>query len=84
MITKIESAIISFPPERRRRLAIHILLWSVILMFVNDVLYLIDIVNEAALIFVTLNLSWLAITITAVDVVMTTDVRVEEGNTTNE
>jgi hypothetical protein len=54
------------------------LLWSVALMLGNVVLYATHIIDQAALILVTLVLSWLAITITAIDVVCTTDVRANE------
>jgi len=78
MISRLEAWIVRCPPKRRRRMAIHVLLWSIVLMFVNDVVYLLDWIDGAMLIFVTLNLSWLALTVTAVDVVMTTDVRANE------
>jgi len=78
MISRLEAWIVKCPPERRRRMAIHVLLWSVVLMFVNDIAYLLEWINDVMLIFVTLNLSWLALTVTAVDVVMTTDVRANE------
>lgn len=78
LIDRLETRIVNYPPARRRRAAIHMLLWSVALMLGNVVLYATDIIDQAALILVTLVLSWLAITITAVDVVCTTDVRATE------
>ena len=80
VIDRLERAIVAYPPSKRRRLAIHVLVWSVIAMFANVVLYMTGVVDQAALILVTLVLSWLAITITAADLVATTDVR-EEATT---
>lgn len=78
MIDGLERIITDCPPERRRRIAIHVLLWSVILMVANVTLYVTHIIDEAALILVTLVLSWLSLTITAADLVSTTDVRANE------
>ena len=77
MLSRLECAIVRYPPAKRRRLAIHVLVWSVVAMLVNVTLYLVGIVDQASLILVTLVLSWLAITITAADLVATTDVREE-------
>lgn len=75
MIDWLERVITACPPARRRRVALHVLVWSVVAMLVNDVVYIVGWINEASLIFVTLNLSWFALTITAADLVATTDVR---------
>ncbi|MBI5087728.1 MAG: hypothetical protein HZB15_02340 [Actinobacteria bacterium] len=76
-IERLERAIVSFPPARRRRLAIHVLIWSVVAMAVNVSAYVLGLMDEGTLILITLILSWLAITITAADLVATTDVREE-------
>ena len=73
----LEETIVAVAPRARRRFAIHVLFWTVIAMFFNDLLYLVNIIDEAMLIFITLNLSWLALTVTAADLVATTDVREE-------
>lgn len=44
-------------------------------MVINVALYLFKIIDENMLILITLILSWLAITLTAADIVATTDVR---------
>ena len=82
VISKIECAIVTYPPVKRRRLAIHMLIWSVVAMVVNVVGYVTGLIDQAGLILITLILSWLAITITAADLVATTDVReAEEAST---
>jgi uncharacterized membrane protein len=78
VIQQLETLIVSCPPTTRRRIAIHVLLWSIVLMIANVAAYLTHLIDEPALILITLMLSWLALTITAMDVVMTTDVRVNE------
>jgi hypothetical protein len=62
-------------PTKRRRLAVHTLIWSVALGIINVALYVASIITVDHLILITLALSWLAITITAADLVATTDVR---------
>lgn len=74
---KLEAGITNIPPRRRRRIAIQIFFWSAVALVVNLTLYLMRIVDQAFMIVVTLVLSWLAITITAADLVATTDVREE-------
>lgn len=69
--------IVNWAPKDRRRAAVLVLVWSVILMIVNVTLYVVGIVDQRALILITLVLSWLAITLTAIDVIATTDVREE-------
>lgn len=76
----LEQTIVDCPPIKRRRIALHTLVWSVIAMIANVAAYLTHIIDETTLILITLILSWLAITITAADLVQTTDVRqAEEG-----
>lgn len=74
---RIERTLTSYPPERRRRLAIKVVFWSVVLGAANVALYAFGIIDQTALILVTLVLSWLAITITAADLVASTDIRAE-------
>lgn len=71
MIKKLDS----FDPARRKVWAAQILVWSFVLMLINVGLYVGGVIDQTALILVTLILSWLAITLTAVDVVCSTDVR---------
>lgn len=70
----------AWPAEERRRWAMRILVWSLLLGTVNVVLYLIGVIGVDDLILVTLVLSWLALTITAGDIVVGTDTRVEVEN----
>lgn len=81
MIDRLEQAIVNYPPGQRRRLAIHVLLWSVVAMLTNDALYGAGIITNGTNIVITMNLSWLALTITAADLVSTTDVRTEVEDT---
>lgn len=75
MFDKLEDLIVNYPPQKRRRMAIQMLFWSVMLMFLNVGAYLLGWIDETDLILITLVLSWLALTITAADLVATTDVR---------
>jgi hypothetical protein len=84
IIDQLEQRIVDYPPDQRRRTAIHLLIWSLVLMTVNVTLYLVGILDQRALILVTLILSWIAITITAIDIVATTDVRANEDTSTSE
>jgi antibiotic biosynthesis monooxygenase (ABM) superfamily enzyme len=67
-------------PKQRRRIAFHLLVWSVILMVINVGAFLVGWIDEGDLILITLILSWLALTLTAADVLATTDVRVETSD----
>jgi hypothetical protein len=78
MIDRIEQAIVTCPPAVRRRIAIHMLIWSVVAMVANVAAYVTGLIGQRELILITLILSWLAITITAADLVATTDVREAE------
>ncbi len=71
----LEKKIAESSPARRRRMAIHLLFWSVVAMIVNVALYLVKVIDQSTLILITLVLSWFAITLTAADLVATTDVR---------
>lgn len=73
----LEEAITNWEPRDRRRSAIKALTLCTYLMIVNVMLYVFGIINEANLILITLVLSWLALNVTFVDIVATTDVREE-------
>ena len=66
-----------WPADARRRFAMRMLVWSVFAAVVNLVVYWIGWIGIEGLVVVTLLLSWFAITVTAADVVIGTDVRVE-------
>lgn len=57
----------------KRRLAWGLLIWSTVAMFVNCGLYLAHVVDEKALIFVTLVLSYLALILSAIDGIFIVD-----------
>jgi hypothetical protein len=77
MINWVEHKIMEWEPSQRRRASVHLLVWSMVLGLINVILYVVGVINVDHLILVTLVLSWLAITITAMDLVATTDVREE-------
>ena len=62
-------------PKTRIKYAWGLLVFSVIGMIVNVTLYLLNVIDEKMLLLITLILSWLAITFTALDVVISSDVR---------
>lgn len=65
-------------PKNRVKAALWLLFGSLVMMVINVGLYLFGIIDEAMLILITLILSWLAITLTALDILLTTDVRKEQ------
>lgn len=65
-------------PKNRVKMAAGLLVGSLVMMVINVTLYLTKVIDESMLILITLILSWLAITITAADVLATTDVRATE------
>lgn len=71
-------------PAERKLWAARCLIASVVAAVANVVLYLVGVIDSKALILVTLVLSWLALTITAADLLMTTDVRGEQDSDTSE
>jgi len=77
MTDKIINLLTCWAPEDRRRAAVQLLVWSVVAMLVNVSLYVLGVINETHLILITLILSWLALTLTAADIVASTDVRAE-------
>ena len=77
MFDRIEHALVNWSPAGRRRFAVHLLVWSLLAAVVNVALYVSGVIDENDLIFVTLVLSWLAITFTGADLIATTDVREE-------
>ena len=80
MFDRIEHALTCWSPAGRRRFAVHLLVWSLLAALVNVLLYVTGLIDENHLIFVTLVLSWLAITFTGADLIATTDVREETGD----
>lgn len=77
MFNYLERRLLEWEPANRRRFCVYVLFWSVVIGFINIVLFAVGIVDEGNLILITLILSWLAITFTAADLVATTDVREE-------
>lgn len=78
MFDRIEQVITDWPPASRRRLAVHLFVWTLVAAPINVGLYVAGVIDENVLILVTLILSWLALTLTAADLVATTDVREAE------
>lgn len=83
MFDWIEAKLMDWEPASRRRASVHVLFWSVLAGFLNVLLYVTGIITVDHLILITLILSWLAITITAADLIATTDVREEAVDTNN-
>lgn len=77
MIERLERAFDHVEPKKRRRAAIWMLLISLALGHLNMGAYIGGFISESSMNAVTNYLSWLAITITALDIVVTTDVRKE-------
>lgn len=67
-------------PAKRRLWAARLLVASLVLWVANRVLWLMGIVTDRVLDSITNDLSWLALTLTAVDVVFTSDVRTEQDD----
>jgi hypothetical protein len=65
-------------PHRRRKAALWALLVSLVLGHANIGLFLLGLVPPAVMDAITNYLSWLALVITALDLLMTSDVRVEQ------
>lgn len=65
-------------PKLRVKAAWLLLVGSVVAMLANVGLFLADVITTDDLILVTLVLSWLAITFTALDILSTSDVRKEQ------
>ena len=65
-------------PDLRREAALLLLFVSLVLMVLNVAAYLTRLIDETMLLLITLILSWLAITITCLDVLLTSDVRKQE------
>lgn len=75
--SRVEEWLTGIDPAVRRRAAVHGFTWTAAATPVNVALYAAGVINEAALILITLTLSWLALTLTFADLVATTDVRAE-------
>jgi hypothetical protein len=65
-------------PKNRVKAALWLFFGSLILMVVNVGLYALGLINDSILLLITLILSWLAITLTAVDILVSTDIRKEQ------
>jgi hypothetical protein len=68
----------AWDPKSRRRAAVHLLIWSFVLGHANIGAFFAGIVPPDVMDAITNYLSWLALTITAFDVVIGTDVRVQQ------
>jgi hypothetical protein len=77
MFDRLEDRLTRWDPRRRRRFALHVLVWSFVAGVVNLGAYFGGLVTLEQMAAVTLTLSWFAVTITAADIVCTTDVRAE-------
>lgn len=67
----------AIPPERRRAAALWMLFWSFVLGHLNIGAYVLGWVSAGLMDAVTNYLSWMALVITALDVLLTSDVRAE-------
>lgn len=67
-------------PATRRLAALYILIISFVLGHLNIGLYLFGLMSNSMMDAITNYLSWVAITITAADLVATTDVRKEQDS----
>lgn len=79
-MSRLLDAFTSIRPERRRRVALWLLVVSFVMGHVNMAAFVLGLVPPAVMDAITNYLSWLALTITALDVLMTTDVRVNTDN----
>jgi hypothetical protein len=77
VITWLEDRITQWPPASRRRAAVVLFVLSTVLMTVNIAAFLIGWIGDSGMLFITLVLSWLAIGLTLLDLIATTDVREE-------
>lgn len=78
VFNKIEEKIVSWEPKKRRRTAVHMFVWSIVMALLNITAYALGWITESQMILLTLTLSWLALTLTAADILATTDVREKE------
>lgn len=67
-------------PEQRRRSAVWLLVVSFVLGHLNILGFVFGWVSRDVMDAITNYLSWLAITITALDIVISTDIRKEQEN----
>jgi hypothetical protein len=72
------SQIEKIDPKRRRLWAVRILIGSFILGHLNVGFFLGGLISHAAMDTVTNYISWIALVVTFMDIVVTTDVRVEQ------
>jgi hypothetical protein len=72
-------------PKTKVRFAQILLVFTLVVTPINVVLYRpMHVITDSDLILITLVLSWFAITLTAVDVLFTADVRQEQDSDTSE
>jgi hypothetical protein len=76
-VRRLEAALAGIDPARRRRFALWMLVVSFVLGHANIGAFALGMVEPALMDAITNYLSWLAITITAMDLVATADVRAE-------
>ncbi len=77
MIDRLEKWICAIDPAARRRAAVHLVLWTFVLGVLNMVAWAFGVVTTEQMVAITAALSWLALTITAADIVIGTDIRAE-------
>lgn len=86
IMDRLEHALDNWDPAKRRRFALHLVLWNMLGMFLTIPLYVLGLIllgTDAVLLVsiitvMTLLLSWGAMWLTGFDVVATTDVRKKE------
>jgi hypothetical protein len=61
--------------EDLRRYSARILFWTVVVWFLNVVLWCLGVVSDSLNLFITLNLSWVAIVTTCAQQVITMDIK---------
>lgn len=80
MIDKLEHRFTEIDPRTRRRAAIYLLVGSFVLGHANVGAYVLGFISHGFMDTVTNYLSWLAFTITALDILFTSDVRVQQDD----
>jgi hypothetical protein len=67
-------------PRNRRKAAMWVVVFSLVGGTINVALYVLDMISLDQMMILNLVLSWLAITLTALDIWATTDVRAEQDS----
>ncbi len=78
MIENITERLCAWDPKSRRRAAVILLIVSFVLGHANIGAFAFGLVSHGLMDAITNYLSWLALTITALDVVISSDVRVQQ------